>query len=209
MGRGIAYPRQIGSLDDVSRIARTVVENFRVTADFLNGYVPTYEAGSTDLILPSDLSVVGDINHAGEIIHTGGRNFCHVYDSVGSQSLTATSWNTINLDTQDGTSSTVNFTMDFANDAVDINTKGIYIAIAEVTFQTNESGFLRLMGNGTEEYSRDGFENTTTAEITAFLDIATAAQVTFECYPNTSANTTSSPSSAAVFLKIAKLGGYE
>lgn len=209
MGRGIAYPRQIGQLDDLARIGRTVVENFRVTADFLNGYVPTYEAGTTDLILPGDLSVVGDIIHAGELIHSGGRNYTHVYDAAGSQALTATTWNTINLDTQNGTSSTVNFTMDFVNDAVDVNVKGLYLVAVGVTFQVAESGFLRVLGNGSEEYARGTFENTTTGQMALLASVATASQMTFEVYPNTAANTTASPSSAATYMQITKLHGYQ
>lgn len=205
MGRGISYPRQLGEISDLARIGRTVVENFRVTADFINGYVPTYESGSTDLILPGSLQVTGDLAVAGEIRRSGTKRHIWAYDAAGSQSIGATAWTPVNLDSEQGTSDSTTFTLDAVNDAVDINVGGIYIATGRVTFQAAESGYLRLLGNGTDEYCRNSFNSRLDHSITSIIYVATASQLTFEVYSDTAANTSASPTAYTMFLQVAQL----
>lgn len=205
MGRGISYPRQLGEISDLARIGRTVVENFRVTADFINGYVPTYESGSTDLILPGGLQVTGDLAVAGEIRRSGTKRHIWAYDNAGSQSILATTWTPVNLDTQSGTSDSTTFTLDTVNDAVDINVGGIYIACGNITFQATESGYLRLLGNGTDEYARNSFNTRLNHSICAIVYVATASQLTFEVYTDTASNTSASPNAYTMNLQVAQM----
>lgn len=205
MGRGISYPRQLGEISDLARIGRTVIENFRVTADFINGYVPTYESGSTDLILPGSLQVTGDLSVAGEIRRSGTKRHIWAYDAAGSQGISATSWTPVNLDTEQGTSDSTTFTLDTVNDAIDVNVGGIYVATGNVTFQATESGYLRILGNGTDEFARNSFNTRLNHSISCVFYVATASQVTFEVYSDTAATTSASPTAYTMNLQIAQL----
>lgn len=208
MGRGFAYqwnPTKLSSESEAFN--RTIIENFRQLSGFINGYVPTFETVSQNLVLPSDLTVLGDISFAGSVLHSDGKQHIHVYDNAGSQSLTSSVWNKINLDTENGSHSSDTFTFVAADDKVTLLQPGVYIAVAEVTFQVNESGFLRILGGASTEFARNGFNTTTTSEVFALFYIAAQTDITFEVYPDTAADTTASPSSAATFLEIAKIQG--
>lgn len=207
MGRGFAYqwnPTKLAS--DSEAFNRTIIENFRQLESFINGYIPTFEADTTSLILPTDLTVTGDLTVSGGVFHGDGKQHIHVYDAAGSQSFLAGDWRLINLDTEVGTHSAGTFTFVAASDKVTILETGVYLALGEVTFQANEAGNLRIMG-GASELARSDFSAATTPQVVGLFYVTAGTDITFEVFPDTAANSTASPSSRATFLEVVKLHG--
>lgn len=208
MAKGFSYqwnPTKASA--DQAAWSKVVIENFRQLQAFINGYIPTFESDSQDLILPADVGVIGNLTVFGTLKHGDGKQHIHVYDSVGSQSISNGVWTKIGLDAELGSHSSDTFTHDAANDLVTITEPGVYIATGQVTFQAAESGYLRIQSDGVNELARAKFTLGLEDQVVALFSSIADADITFEVFLDNPGDTTNSPGSVATYMGIAKLEG--
>lgn len=208
MAKGFAYqwnPTKASA--DKAAWSKTVIENFRQLESFVNGYIPTFESGSEDLILPADLTVTGDLTVAGATKNADGKLHIHVYDSVGSQAITGSTWTKVNLDSELGSHSLSNFTHNTADDSVTLTNAGVYLVVAQVVFQAAETGYLRIIGNGSNEIARGTISSGLGDQVVALFHSSLGNEITFEVFANSAADLSASPGSVVTYMGITKLYG--